>query len=463
MLPIKNALAYVWRKKIKSLIIFFILLAISTLTLGSIAIKNATDAASKETFKNITSSFSMQINREVNPGTPRGAGNLKGEDIDTISKVAGISGYVKRMNIVADLIDHQLVEMPDGDQQLSEDRKQKFGRAIMATGINDSSKDDKFTAGTFKLVEGRHINKNDKNVALIHKDFAEKNKLKVGDTINIKSNTYDYDNVRKANKTTKVTVIGIFDGKNKGGVSSPQELYENTFITDLETTKTLQGSTDKNAIYQDATFFVNGSQDIDKVMAKVKEISSIDWEAYTLVKSTSNFPALQSSINGIYGVTGNLLIGTLIFGAIVLTPVLFLWINGCRKEMGIMLSMGISKTKIFFQFITEVLFVSIFSFIGAYFAGSAVSKVMGNSILKQVTSGIAEKLAREGKSANLGGGAEVDGFNKTLTSLNVHVSPDDMTKVVIFGLAIVIVSVLIASVTLLSKQPKDLLMGDNSK
>lgn len=48
-----------------------ILLAISTLTLGSIAVKNATDAASKETFKNITSSFSMQINREVNQGTSR--------------------------------------------------------------------------------------------------------------------------------------------------------------------------------------------------------------------------------------------------------------------------------------------------------------------------------------------------------------------------------------------------------
>ena len=60
MLTIKNALAYVWRKKIKTLIIFLILLAISTLTLGSIAVKNATDAASKETFKNITSSFSME-------------------------------------------------------------------------------------------------------------------------------------------------------------------------------------------------------------------------------------------------------------------------------------------------------------------------------------------------------------------------------------------------------------------
>lgn len=64
-------------QKIKTLIIFLILLAISTLTLGSIAVKNATDAASKETFKNITSSFSMQINREVNQGTPRGAEILK--------------------------------------------------------------------------------------------------------------------------------------------------------------------------------------------------------------------------------------------------------------------------------------------------------------------------------------------------------------------------------------------------
>ncbi len=34
----------------------------------------------------------------------------------------------------------------------------------------------------------------------------------------------DYDNARKANKTTKVTVIGISRRKNKGDASSPQEL-----------------------------------------------------------------------------------------------------------------------------------------------------------------------------------------------------------------------------------------------
>ncbi len=52
----------------------------STLSLISLSIKDATDRASKETFANITNSFSMEINRQVNPGTPRG-GEIKGEDI----------------------------------------------------------------------------------------------------------------------------------------------------------------------------------------------------------------------------------------------------------------------------------------------------------------------------------------------------------------------------------------------
>ncbi len=222
----------------------------------------------------------------------------------------------------------------------------------------------------------------------------------------------------------------------------------------------LYNFTDDTAIYQDATFFVSGGQNINKVMNRVRGISDIDWQSYTLIKSSNNFPALQSSINAIYGATNNLLVGALICGALVLTLVLFLWINGRRKEMGIMLALGISKTKILLQFITEVIIISVFSFIAAYFTGNYVSKMVGDSILSQVTKNITKKLSLEGKGANIGGGAEVDGFNKTLTNLSVHVSPEDMTKVVGFGLIIIIVSVLIASITLLRKHPKDLLMGD---
>ena len=69
----KKALLYITRKKLKSLILFGIILIMATLSIISVGIKNATDESSKDTFKNITNSFSMQINRRVNQGTARGA------------------------------------------------------------------------------------------------------------------------------------------------------------------------------------------------------------------------------------------------------------------------------------------------------------------------------------------------------------------------------------------------------
>ena len=88
---VKNAFAYVTRKSLKSLIIILVILSMSTLSLISLSIKDATDRASKETFANITNSFSMEINRQVNPGTPRGGGNVKGEDIKKISQTDSIA------------------------------------------------------------------------------------------------------------------------------------------------------------------------------------------------------------------------------------------------------------------------------------------------------------------------------------------------------------------------------------
>ena len=40
---------------------------------------------------------------KYNYGTPRGAGNIKGKDINKICKTKDIESYVKRINSVADL------------------------------------------------------------------------------------------------------------------------------------------------------------------------------------------------------------------------------------------------------------------------------------------------------------------------------------------------------------------------
>lgn len=450
----KNAFRYITRKPLKSVVILLIIATMSTLSLVGLSIKTAAEKASKETFKDITNSFAMQINRRTNPGTPRGAGNLKGEDITQITKIDGVKEHVKRMGVVADLIDHEIIAAK-GEAKDAE-RARKFGRTLMVTGVNDSTKEDKFVAETFKLVDGRHLEKSDVATVLMHEDLAKKNNLKVGDKLKIKSNIYDADNEKQADETVEVTILGLFAGKNKTGVSSAQELYENNLIADLDTAAKLYGYTKETAIYQDATFFVDGNKNLDQVMSAAQKLA-IDWKSYQLVKGSSNFPSLQKSIAGVYGVASKLLIGGLIFSGAILTLVLFLWLNARRKEIGILLSIGKNKWQIVGQFMLELIMIGVVGFGVSYYFASQTGSSIASGIVKNVTTGITKELNKEAATSKLAGGAEIDGFNKTITDLEIKIEPADLIFVVVSGSVVILASLIISSSSLMKKQPKELL------
>ncbi|EHR36316.1 ABC transporter permease [Helcococcus kunzii] len=454
---LRNAFAYVTRKGLKSAIILLVILAMSSLSLISLSIKDATNKASEETFGNITNSFSMEINRQVNPGTPRGGGNVKGQDIKKIAESKEIDNYVKRINSVADLVNHDIIETQETLANQSPERAQNFKRTVMLTGVNDSSKETKFVSGAYKLVEGKHLENEDKNKVLLHKDLADKNKLKVGDKLKLKSNLFDADNEKRADETVEVEIKGLFDGHNNGGVSAAQELYENTLITDIHTAAKVYGNSEDTAVYQDATFFVKGNKKLDNVINDLQKLD-IDWREYNLIKSSSNYPALQQSISGIYSIANKLFAGSLIFAGVVVSLLLFLWMNARKKEIAVLLSIGMSKINIFGQFVIELILISIPAYIGSYFLATYTGKILGNNILSKVTGEIAKQIAKQSSSSQLGGGAEVDGFNKTLTSLDVNIEPKSLIYVILFMTLILIISLIISSSKNLRKNPKELLI-----
>lgn len=202
----------------------------------------------------------------------------------------------------------------------------------MVTGVNDSSKEDKFVSGAYKLVQGEHLTDKDKNQILMHEDLAKKNGLKVGDKVRLKSNLYDADNEKGANETVEVTIKGLFSGKNQAPLTYAQELYEDTLISDLDTAAKLYGNTVQTATYEDATFFAKGDQDLDKLIEKIKALD-IPWNYYDLVKSSSNYPALQKSISSMFQVADYLFIGSLIFASLLLTLLLVLWLNAVAEKL----------------------------------------------------------------------------------------------------------------------------------
>ena len=453
---LKNAFLYVTRKKLKSLVIFSVVLIMAALGMISLAIQDATSKAAKEAFSGVTNSFSMEINRQVNQGTPRGGGNVKGVDIKKISESPEIEYTVKRINSVADLVDKDIIETPETLRGRSAERAKNFKHTVMLTGVNDSARETKFVSGAYKLVSGEHLKNDDKNQILMHKDLAKKNNLKVGDKIKIKSNLFDADNEKAANETVEVKIKGLFAGKNTGDVTAAQELYENTLVTDVSTAAKVYGNDEDTAIYQDATFFVKGEKNLDQVMAAVKKLD-VNWREYNLIKSASNYPALEQSISGMYGVANQMFFGSLIFAGMVVALVLLLWMNARKKEIAILLAIGLEKGQIFGQFVIELLMVSLPAFVGAYVLAGKFAKIMGNDILKNVTTSVTKQMAKQAGATQLGGGAEMEGFTKTLSAIDVQMTISAVVITVVFMLVIILISLGIISYRNLKKNPKELL------
>ena len=208
--------------------------------------------------------------------------------------------------------------------------------------------------------------------------------------------------------------------------------------------------------YQDATFFVKGQYDLKQVI-KVLEKLDIDWKNYVLINGASNYPALQMSISSLYGMADKLFYGALIFAGIVVALLLMLWLNARKKEIAIMLSLGMTKMRIFGQLMTELVWMMIPSYLIAYFVSGALAQSFGHTILNGVTGDITKQLASQGVSSQLGAGAEVDGFNKTLTSLNVHVSSDMMFIVIGFMTVVLIMALVVSSFRILKNKEESLI------
>lgn len=450
-----TACAYITRKRLKSLIIIAIVFVMATLSLVSLGIKSATTKAVKSTFKNISSSFSLQINRRVNQGTPRGGGNLKGADIKKISESKYILHTVKRIGAVGDLVDGDIVESDPDDGHAFETRE-NFNKTVMVTGVTDSSRETKFVGGTYTLVAGEHLKADDKGQVLVHEELAKQNKWKIGDKIKLKSNIYDADNEKQADNTVEVTIKGLFSGKNAHPATFAVEYYGNEIISDLHTAANLYGYTVDDAYYQDATFFVNGEQDLDMVIQSLQGLD-IDYEAYNFVKSSDNYPALQASINGVKDLANKMGIFSLIFAALVLTVFLYMTLHARTYEIGIMLALGLNKLTIFGQFLCELLALCVLSFIGAYFAALTIGQQVQNLVLQHVNGAVSRQFAQAASSLSLGGGAEVDNFNTTLRSLTLTITTQDFLLVVAGGFAVILLALAIASYRIFRKTPKDLL------
>ena len=431
----KRSILYITRKKIKSIIMLFILFGISTAVLSGISIKKAANIARQDSNKDMANTFELQANF-----TGNFEGTIPENLIDKVSKVEGVKNYDAAIQGAGlDLENVNYIKPEKNAVQYNDDYK--YEKLFSVEAHKSSEYDTKFISKSLKLVDGRHIVPTDKGKVLIHKALAEANNLKVGDTIKAKKSDGDFNASTLSKNDYDLEIVGIFESENTERVGHKLEMPENLLITDVDTVKTLYGYSDGNVKYTNATF--NTDTDVDKVTSKFKDIPA-DWNKYTIVKSEDTFLALSKSFDSL-----DKIINMVLIGAIILSLVLAFWIQGRVHETGILLSIGVSKFNIISQYIIELLLISILAFGGSYFSSKVISQNIGNTIVAQASKQAVQDVQSGFGGFSLGNDVNSSLATRTVDEIDVKVDVEELIYVYVIGTVIIILSVMASSVSII--------------
>ena len=421
---IQKSLAYVTRKKKRTTIVFLILTAVLSSLYACLSVVNSSSNLENSLYKASNSSFSI---------VKKDSQGFNYKDIKNIRNIKEIKeslleyeGLAKPKNAKA-ISANQQVQRDD----LGKDSKNTV--AIHST--NNTAKNTLFSSGVFKLKQGRHLKQNDREKALIHEAFAQKNNLKIGDKIEL--NLINTSDKKTETQKTKSEIAGIFGGKKQEkytGLSS--DFSENTIFSDFETTMQALNLSENERLLSKITLYTETADQLDKAITKTEKLN-IDWSKYKIEKNNAAFKDTLESIAGIKNIINLMTYLIIIGGSVVLSLILILWLRERIYEIGILLSIGASKLQIVLQFIIELVLISIPTIISSF--------ILGNLVFSLITKGLSE--AEETSSIASSFTNNIFG----LDSLAVFMQSYSIL------ITIIILSVVIASMMILVKKPKEIL------
>ena len=140
--------------------------------------------------------------------------------------------------------------------------------------------------------------------------------------------------------------------------------------------------------------FFNSSQEAQMTMNHLRQ-KYID---YDIEEDRQTYKETLEAINYIQYIIKLIVYSFIVVAIVVLSLILFLWLRERIHEIGILLSIGISKIEILGQFIIELLLISLPAVILSIAVGNVLFKFTINELLKHeysllVTNGIEQELS----------------------------------------------------------------------
>lgn len=452
----KRAFLYVTRKKGKSILLFVILLIMATFVLTGLAIGKASEVTQENLRQALGGEFQVMVSySEDNPyftANMDDGGMIMYSEMpithDLINAIMGVEGIEYFDASTELLLDTENINLIPGNIPIDEE----FNSMTNTHIVGGTQTSNYFRSGKVTLIEGKHIESTDSHVAVISKDLAEKNELSIGDTLSLHSDG-----------STTVKIIGLFEAGDEGRFVAQVTSYdklENKIFLDMGSLQNLLP--DRTAGFDTVVFKANDPAQIDSIVSEVKNLSSVDWRAFTLETNNQTYLDAAAPLSKLDTLVRALLIVIVAVSAVILSLILTMWAKSRIHETGVFLSVGIRKTAIIGQYLVEVLLIAIFAFGLSYFTSNAISNQLGNSLLQQSVQATDEQEndIGGGEVAAAPGGAYSGEENTTpdkAENLHVAIGPGNMIQLYLIGFAVIVLSVGASSAVVMRLKPREIL------
>ena len=416
-----RAILYTVRKWKKTLLIFCLLLSISTLVLSGLAIADAQEEQTEEVRGTTGASFTVERNLSTGGWASGNGGSYSTQEFITdemlheISAIDGVAGY-----------DASIVSMPyyfkeTGDSVVTTG----YTNSFYTYGSINTEYNDLFASGRFELVEGSHITEDITNGLIISRERAEQNGLKVGSKVNGINDPYTDD------PEVGMEIVGIFDvvadkddEATMYDASTMWDFSNYAFCSKAAMEAMCVNYGDGNKI-QEADFYVSDAAELNNIIEEVQNISSINWNNFIITANDEVYQNISSSLSDTGTLITTLIVVIAVVSMVLIILILSMSIRSRKREMGILLAVGIAKPAVILQYILETALIAVVAFPLAYLSSRQVAGTLGTLF---------------GKAAE-----------------NVVVTPQHFALVAVAGGILLIIAVMVSCIPALRFKPKQIL------
>ena len=423
----KRAGAYLVRKKIRTGILFFIMMLITAAVLAVLSMQESTGKVQTKLLELSNSGFQIESLLQD--------GNIEQKKLSQVEQVEGVKEAQYEFDGIGQLEDSKAVER---EQAVQLDQG-NTGELVGYHGVTSSDQELNFASGALNLKEGRALTKDDSGKVLVHEELAKENNWTIGSKIKLK-NFQNGDSTANSKEVT-VEIVGIFNGKlSEQSTGLTSDLTENRIYMDYKTSQLLIGKDESNAIVHRAIFTVKDPSKLDEVIAKVKELP-LKWDGMQLSKNEQVFEQVASPIQNFKSLMTLLTSSVFVLAVIVLFLILLFTLRERIHEFGILMSVGISRKEIIAQILLELYTVAATSSIFALMLGSFVAKQFYTGLLSS------DEIPIQVKSL----------FESSLPEFSL------MQGLLTIGVVLIIIAlaVLFSTTVILMKKPKKILSQMN--